>query len=261
MGNPFKKMEKEHRENLKITIDWKSLSSERSIEIPRFLEILKEFKPPTVLDIGFAGGFYQQDILNMKDIKYVGIDYDISRINGKSLYISADRKIAWKELLNKFSWFQEDILNPSEELCKRKFHMVVSISTIEHLVPAGYASNYSNLNADLKAVKNMKKLVRDDGSLLLTFPVGQEKYFYNPDINRNARILQKTGLFKKGQHDQIFYNSDRIEKLIDGWNIIEKRFWKKTNGQWFECSEKIACNVDHKTSEARTVCILHIRRK
>jgi hypothetical protein len=86
MSNPFKDMEQGYQKNFRIKIDWKTLSNERSIEIPWLLERLSEIKPTDVLDVGFAGSFYQNDILEM-GINYVGLDFDLSRINGQSLYV------------------------------------------------------------------------------------------------------------------------------------------------------------------------------
>jgi SAM-dependent methyltransferase len=260
MANPFKDMERKYQESFRIQIDWASLSNERSIEVPWLLNRLKTIKPGTLLDVGFAGSFYQNEILDL-GIDYTGLDFDLSRITGQSLYVGADRKSAWKELIKRFKWIQGDIVNLPEELAQQQFDIVMAISTIEHIVPAGYASNYENFQADLKAVANMKTLVKKDGSLLLTFPVGKTAYFFNPDINRNTEILRKTGKFKEGVHDQMFYDSGRIKQIVGDWTIVEKKFYKKDDKQWNECSEEAACSVEHLTSEATTVCLLEIKNE
>ncbi len=257
--NPFKDMEQKFRKNFKIKIDWKSLPNERSIEVPWLYKRLQQEKPTALLDVGFAGSFYQNDILDMK-INYVGLDSDMSRITGQSLYVDVTQKAIWKELIKQFEWVHDDIVNPSKELMQRQFDMVMCISTIEHIVPAGYASNYTDLQADLKAISNMKKLVKENGSLLLSFPVGQTAYFFNPNVNRNVTALQKTGLFKEGQHDQMFYDAVRINQIIGDWTIIEKSFYKRGNNQWIKCTQADACAVVHLTSEATTVCLLHIKK-
>lgn len=260
MGNRFKDMENKYRNAHKIHIDWAKIPSERSIEIPWMLSKLDKIRPTTVLDIGFAGGFYQQDILAIPGIKYIGYDFDESRINGDALHVSTDRKNAWRNLLKRFQWVQGDIVKPEEELLQKRFATVMAISTIEHIVPAGYAGNYTDLQADLTAVENMKTLVALDGDLLLTFPVGQEQYFYNPQLNSNAAILKRAQIFKTGQHDQMFYDSARIINIIGDWSVVEKTFWRSTgNNKWGKCPQKIACNTFHETSAATTVCLLHLK--
>ena len=70
-----------------MKIDWPSLKSERCIEIPWMLEKIKEIMPESLLDVGFAGGFYQEDIFDIIDPdKYMGMDNDLSRIKGDSLW-------------------------------------------------------------------------------------------------------------------------------------------------------------------------------
>ena len=265
MANFFKEMENERQRNFEVSIDWKSLPSERSIEIPHFLNLLRRERPRTLLDIGFAGGFYQPEILKLKDIEYTGLDFDMSRIIGQSLCVDSDMKAAWRQILTKFKYIFADIVNCPEEILKASYDMVVAISTIEHIVPAGYALNFTDLDADLKAVENMKKMVKQNGSLLLTFPVGQSAHFFNPTTNRNAVALKKLDIFKEGQHDQMFYASKRIEQLIGDWAVINKRFWinigQVNQGDWKECNEEVACSVKYnKSSEAVTVCILHMRK-
>lgn len=261
MGNPFKKMEKQHRASLRIDINWGTLPNERSIEVPWLLKTLKALNPSTMLDVGFAGSFYQNAILDL-GIEYVGADFDMSRITGQALYVTAARKAIWRELIKRFEWLQEDIVHPSEELMQRSFDVVASISTVEHIVPAGYASNYEDFHADLRAVANMKALVKEGGSLLLSFPVGQTAYFFNPDVNKNVAALRKLPEFKEGVHDQMFYNADRIDQIVDDWVVEEKRFYRSPPAikEWSECSEQDACSVIHHTSAATTVCLLHLRR-
>lgn len=262
MANPFKDMEREYQENFRVQIDWVSLANERSIEVPWLLDRLKTIKPETLLDVGFAGSFYQNEILDL-GIDYTGLDFDFSRITGQSLYVDPVQKSVWKELIKRFKWIQGDIVNLPEELTQQRFDIVMAISTIEHIVPAGYASNYEDFQADLKAIDNMKALVKKDGSLLLTFPVGKTAYFFNPNVNRNVEILRKTGKFKEGVHDQMFYDSKRINQIIGGWTITQKKFYRcpPLIKEWYECSEEDACSVEHLTSVATTVCLLEIKNE
>jgi len=260
MSNPFKDMEREHRKNFRFVIDWESLSNERSIEVPWLHDRLKKEKPTDLLDVGFAGSFYQGEILDM-GINYLGLDFDMSRITGQSLHVDAIHKEAWKSLIERFKWLQGDIVNPPEELMQKRFDMIISISTIEHIVPAGYASNYMDLQADLTAVANMKSMVKTGGSLLLTFPVGKTAYFYNPNVNRNIAAIKKTGIFKEGIHDQMFYDMNRIDQIRGEWCLEECTFYKRDeNNKWIKCECEDACNIEHTTSEATTVCLLHLRK-
>lgn len=86
--------------------------------------------------------------------------------------------------------------NPKDE-----FDLIVSISTLEHI---GIDDSVANKELGLKAIEKLKTLLKKDGEMLVTIPVG-----YNP-------ILDKA-FIKKGTFDQVY-----AMKRVAIWNT-----WKQ----------------------------------
>ena len=240
-----------------MRIDWTKSKSERSIEIPWMLEKIREIMPESLLDVGFAGGFYQEDIFEIIDSdKYMGLDNDLNRIKGDALWVDAETKKYWTTLLSMHNYIVGDIVSmggaiPTSEL-------VMSISTIEHIVPAGYAGKMNGMDADLRAVENMKKLAGK--YLMLTFPVGEEKFFYNPRHNNNNKALSRIKKFIRASNNTMFYNTERIDKIIGDWTVLEEKYYKTVSDVWKECDKKVATEYKHRRSKAQTTCLLLLGR-
>ena len=95
------------------------------------------------------------------------------------------------------------------------------------------------MESDIIAANNMKKLVSDDGSLMLTFPCGEEHFFYNKD--------RKTPLdhpkFIAGNYDLMVYGKERIGRIVGDWKVADKKFWTRKSGvasRFVECDENVA---------------------
>lgn len=227
---------------------------ERFIESYILLEFLKrENKKINLLDVGFAGGFYILDILDIENIKYTGIDSDSSRISGDGFFTYENIKADWRNnILPNIETIEDDILSIE---CDRIFDIVISISTIEHIVPMGYANTIFNNYSDIDAINSMKKLLKKDGKLFLSFPCGIEEKYYHP-TNKNKTILNNNG-FKEGKRDIIYYNKDRIDKLIGDFKVLEKYFFKypNTNLVTEESALKSVNGYDPKT-----LCVLILKK-
>lgn len=216
--------------------------SERTVEVPWILETIQHIKPETLLDVGFAGGWYLQQLINM-GIKCTGLDADVDRISGKAFLIGEKEKTEWRELARHIKHMIKDITKyPATNEPHPTFPIVICVSTIEHIVPCGYQNDcYRDLEADMRAVANMKKLVTKDGSLILTFPCGQEKFFYNQSRNRTTSFDDK--VFTAGKYDMIVYGSNRFERLIGDWRVMDQQFWTRQDGEtgnFTQCDSEVA---------------------
>ena len=229
---------------------------ERYIEANILINILFRVKRKiNVFDVGFSGGYYLLDLLNLENVNTVtGIDNDISRIKGDSFDTPKELKEIWyNQVLPYIEYKEIDILNTDIE---DRFDFGISISTIEHITPLGYANNqeYDDYN-DIKAVGKMKDLLLEDGLLYLTFPCGvEEKYFSKK--NKYKEELLNHG-YKLGHHDIIYYNEDRISKVIGDWKIVREHYW--TNPKVEEIEKQEAMKIVN-GENPKGLCTLLLRK-
>lgn len=136
----------------------KTESNERCIEIPIFKEIIKKNAGKCILEVG--------NVLQ----RYFTINHEV-----------VDKYEAYKGVIN------QDILNYKP---RNKYDLIVSISTLEHI---GYDEDIKDNNKILKAVKKMKSLLKSNGELIISVPLG-----YNSNLDD---ILMKGKL----NCDKVFY--------------------------------------------------------
>jgi len=242
-----------------MRIDWAKMvkDRERYVEVPWMLDKLRQLKPAKILDVGFAGSFYQEDIFDIiPPENYYGLDNDPGRIEGRTLWVSQDQREYWQKLVKMHPYIIDDIVNP-KIIMNSKYDMVMSISTIEHLVPGGYAGTLNGMNADLAAIANMKKLT--DKYLLLTFPVGREKYFYTCR-NKNRTVLKKNKQFRQGDYDCMFYDAKRINKIINNWTVLQELYCMVKNGCFMRCKKEEAVTFNHAKARPKTVGMLLLEK-
>lgn len=222
-------------------VDWASMTTERCIEIPVFFETLAEFKPKTVLDVGFAGGWYHRDVVEL-GIDYVGLDATPARASGAAILVGIPKRQEWAKSLKDIEVVPQDIVDWKSD---RTFEMVACISTLEHIIACSYGMRDRGPDADLDAVKKMKTHVAPGGTLFLTFPVG---------INvKEGPLDPKT--------DFAPYGADRIAQVVGDWNVISERYWSDLDGTWEPCSIERATTQPYPTfRHVRTLGVIHLSR-
>lgn len=90
------------------------------------------------------------------------------------------------------------------------FDRIVSISTIEHLGIETRYGSYADINADRKALLEMKRILNDNGKIILTVPFGKA----------GINSVQRT------------YDLRGIKKLTRGFKILKMEFAKDFGGNW-----------------------------
>jgi len=225
--------------------------SERTVEIPYVLKVMKQIMPANVLDVGSAGSWYLSQITDL-GIEYTGLDSDLGRINGNTLLVGEQQKQEWRHLLTLAKYIIADITKyPSGKDGYNVFDAVISVSTIEHIIPCGYQNDCEgDMEADFKAVANMKKLTKSGGILILTFPCGQEQFFYNTSHNKNTGF--DYSMFTAGKYDLIVYGKERVFRLIDNWSIMDLKFWTRQGGI---TSDFVECDMDEAFNKVPTIKI------
>lgn len=112
---------------------------------------------------------------------------------------------------------------------ENSFDLATSISVIEHVPDDG----------DSMMISELKRVVRPDGRIILSFPVKPEftnEYREINHYNRNQHS-EKNGRF----FFQRFYDSDSISKrILSHSGIVEegRQYWSETPAGWFEDYER-----------------------
>lgn len=117
---------------------WKN---ERAVEVPIIWEIVKDYQGKSILEVG--------DVLS----HYFKVKHDIV-----DKYEKADGVI------------NKDILDYK---VKEKYDLIVSISTLEHI---GFDERTRDPTKTLKAMKHLKSLLKKGGKLIVTVPVGFNRF-------------------------------------------------------------------------------------
>lgn len=97
------------------------------------------------------------------------------------------------------------------------FDQVINCSTIEHVGLAGRYGSSNDADADLVAMGRLAKLLRQDGTMVLTLPVGRDAVFapYHRvyGCERLPRLLEPFTV----EHEQYW-----AKPLHDRWAIVER---------------------------------------
>ena len=121
------------------------------------------------------------------------------------------------------NFVQGDILNINFPL--ELFDLVINCSTIEHVGLSGrYGVTDPRDDGDIQAMGILRGVMKPNGIMLLTIPVGRDRVF---------KPLHRV------------YAHNRLPKLLDGWEILSKEYWIK-NGQnrWISVEETVALNKE-----------------
>jgi len=105
-----------------------------------------------------------------------------------------------------FTFHQADFLETNIE---GLFDWVLNISTVEHFGLVGrYGVQIDDPDADLRAMTKLQSLLKPDGRMILTIPVGQDRV-----IEPWHRV----------------YGVTRLPGLLAGYRVLEQMFWAKTD--------------------------------
>jgi SAM-dependent methyltransferase len=99
------------------------------------------------------------------------------------------------------------------ELEPGAFDQILNCSTVEHVGLAGRYGSPDDPDGDLRAMENMARLLKPDGSMILTIPVGQDA------VHRPLHRI---------------YGGERLPRLLEHWAIGEERYWAKPRDDRFE---------------------------
>ena len=113
-------------------------------------------------------------------------------------------------------FIQRDIINL--DFTPESFDLIISCSSIEHVGLVGrYGVKENRPDGDIEVMGKMKKLLKPEGGMLLTIPIGQDAVF--PPLHR-------------------VYGGRRLPRLLDGYTIEEEEYWMKNAGNQWTLTEK-----------------------
>ncbi len=105
-----------------------------------------------------------------------------------------------------------------------QFDAIVLCSVVEHIGLAGRYAQRDQPDGDLQAMRKVATLLKSDGVLILTIPVGRDIIF-----SPWHRI----------------YGVDRLKQLLQGYSIRREQYLiKKPNGVWHQVERRAAEQVD-----------------
>ncbi len=137
--------------------------------------------------------------------------------------------VQWPYIHPKLHFVRGDILKLP--LLTNHFDLIISCSTVEHVGLVGrYGVDDKLSNGDLEAMAHLRTLLKSDGVILLTIPVGQDDVFV--PLHR-------------------VYGVKRLPQLLQGYEIEVEAFWTKNDeNKWVLSTKDTALNF-----KARTVSL------
>ena len=126
---------------------------------------------------------------------------------------------SWSYRHPDLEFVQGDILKL--KLAPGSLDLIINCSSIEHVGLAGrFGVAEANAEGDFTAMSVLNSILKVNGIMLLTIPVGRDKIF-----SSMHRV----------------YGEKRLPKLLLGWDILEKEYWVKDNdNRWVRVDEAVA---------------------
>ena len=167
--------------------------NQRCIEYPWVLHQLSSGQERVLIDVGCSGTLLDHELL-ARGFNVVGLDIDDHILrNSREKFVQANVL---------------DTGLPSES-----FHVILLLSTIEHVGLNTYSQDILSEDGDLLAMKELRRLLKPDGILLLTTPYEGKGPAW---------------IHRWGKRDEFFerrYDYTRLEKLLTGYQIVDSTFY------------------------------------
>ncbi len=177
---------------------------DRDLEYPWMLKNIN-IKKGKLLDIGSTIGYMLYDVLP------------------KEIEINAINLNAQKDIPNVIQ-YEGDIRKT--DIKDETFDVITCISTLEHIGVEGRYHVKDDPEGDIKAMKEMHRLLKKNGQLILTVPYGIEDVL---PINK-------------------LYNKERMKKLFKGYQVINEEYLKYNSKHaiWTTVTEQEAAETNWK---------------
>jgi SAM-dependent methyltransferase len=170
---------------------------ERSVEYPWILRELRRFdRSARVLDVGCVDSLLSHAL--------VTTGFDTYGIDARP-YMEAHPKLRF---------ICGDITNSG--LPSASFDCVVANSVLEHIgLDSPDYHDPSHVDGDFLAIKEIKRILKEGGTLILTLPLGPE---YKTTLHGGVKLR--------------VYSEGRLTKLVDGFEILRNDVFWRENIRW-----------------------------
>lgn len=120
------------------------------------------------------------------------------------------------------------------------FDQILNCSSVEHVGLAGRYGSPDEPDGDLRAMEKMAAILKQDGDMILTIPVGLDAV-YAP----NHRI----------------YGDERLTRLLEHWEVREECYWAKPTGERFKpvSREQALCEAGSSSYYALGLFVVALR--
>ena len=128
----------------------------------------------------------------------------------------------WYFFHDNLSFIQGDFLKIN--FVPKSLDLIINCSSVEHAGLSGrYGVTEDDIEGDLKVMDKMRSLLKLEGEMLLTVPVGKDNVF-------------------KPFHR--VYGEERLPKLLQGYKVKKKNYWiKNDQNRWILADEQTAFRV------------------
>lgn len=180
--------------------------SDKSLERSFALSRLLRYPKGKVLDVGCSASD------NLLPIVLAWLEWDVYGLDIRGFDFGNPH----------FHFVSEDIRRTS--FPDGFFDYVVAVSTIEHIGLERYGTMTEDLEGDVKAVNEIKRILKLNGTFILTIPYGREVIF---------RSLHRV------------YGKHRLNLLLEGWEILDSQYYVPIEiDRWRLMPEDSAAKVD-----------------
>jgi len=118
------------------------------------------------------------------------------------------------------------------EIATGFFDIVTAVSTIEH-IGLGRYGDAADPEGDRNAMKEIKRIMASNGTLLMTVPFGKR---FTSSLHR-------------------VYDTDTLYSILEGFKIQSVEFFVKTNQLWIKADSTKAGKVDSSEKEGAVACV------
>lgn len=181
-----------------------ALLTSRTIEYPFVIQALESLPRGNVLDVGCA------DVNNFLAPSLASLGWQVYGVDLRG----------FKLVHPGFHLVREDIRETS--FPDAFFDCAYAVSTVEHIGLAGrYGITVDDPGGDIKAVREIRRILRPGGSFFLTVPYG-----------RGGKVIKPT---------ERVYDRARLERLLADWTVRNRLWYHQDNGgRWGQVSEEAA---------------------
>jgi SAM-dependent methyltransferase len=110
----------------------------------------------------------------------------------------------------------------------RSFDQVLNCSTVEHVGLEGRYGSSADSDGDLRAMEKLAALLRLEGDLVMTLPVGRDGVF--------------------APYHRV-YGAERLPRLLEQFSVRDEAWWAKPDGEtWEPVTREVALSVQGSSS-------------